>query len=223
MDRDRELKIAVAQEHLRLLPNVVMARIVEGADGDEIHVMVNQRLDQDGIKRLKKDIETIYLLDTGERIDYRKVSIAQVQGEAEKGDLGGTRVIRRPVLASVALEDGPRGSMSARVVLEHSGCSYVGNASGYAHEHEICDLVRAATVDAVQQMAGEAVRVQANCQPHGDKVIAEVTVVDSASGTRQRYVGAAFHRDDLPTTVARSILHALNRQFEVLLKPVVSL
>ena len=65
--------------------------------------------------------------------------------------------------------------------------------------------------------------MQANSQPQGNRVIAGVTVVDSASGTRQGYVGAAFHRNDLPTTVARSILHALNRQFEVLLKPVVSL
>lgn len=219
MDQDREVRTALAQEHLRLLPNVVTARIIETADGDEIHVMVNQRLDQEGIKRLKKDIETIYVLDTGERVDYRKVSIAQVQ-QAQPGDITG--VVGRPVLASVGLEYGPKGSMCARVVLEHSGHSFEGNATGRAGEDEVCEMVKDATVDAIQLMTGDALRLQAACEFLGDKVVAEVIVVNACSGKKQRYVGAAFHKDDLPTSVARSLLHALNRQFEMVLKPLIS-
>lgn len=219
MDQDRGVKTALAQEHLCLLPNVVTARIINTAEGDEIHVMVNQRLDQEGVKRLKKDIETVYVLDTGDRVDYRKVSIAQVQ---QAQSPGGVRLIRRPVLARVGLDYGPKGAVCARVVLEHSGHSFEGNASGRAGEDEVCMLVKDATVDAIQLMTGDSVRLRAVCEFLGDKVVSEVTVVHPCSGSRQRYVGAAFYRDDLPTSVARSLLHALNRQFEVLLKPMPS-
>lgn len=211
MEMDRESRLASAEEHLRLLPNVVRAKVVEGEDGNEIHVMVGQVLDQDDIKRLKKDIETVYLLDMGEKIDYRKVSIAQIPSCDE---IAHSPVHSRPVLSRIALEYGPGGMMCAHVDLEHGNQTFSGNASGRSGEDQVCEIVKNATLRAVEQLIGDGLRLQAQCEMAGGRVVSEVAVSDSASGQKNRYIGAAYQKDDLPASVARSILQALNRQLE---------
>ncbi len=211
MGAEREAKLSRAEEHLCQLPGVTRARIVQAAEGDEIHVMVAGHLDQDEIKRMKKDIETIYLLDVGERVDYRKVSIAQVNAA---DDSGGWRAASRPVLSRIALEYGPARSVSAHVHLDYLGQSYEGGASGCSDADCISDIVKAAMVEALESMMGGGYRLQAACEVSGDRVISEVVVTDVSTGQRNRYIGAAYRKEDVPTSVARSVLQALNRQLE---------
>jgi len=211
MGGEREAKLSRAEEHLCQLPGVARARIVQGAEGDEIHVMVAGHLDQDEIKRMKKDIETIYLLDVGERVDYRKVSIAQVSAaEEDVGQCSGSR----PVLSRISLEYGPSRTVTAEVHLDYMGQSHAGTASGCSDGDFICDIVKLATVDALESMMGNGYRLQASCELSGDRVVSEITVTDVSTGQRTRYIGAAYRKDDVPTSVARSVLQALNRQLQ---------
>ncbi|HAI87314.1 MAG TPA: hypothetical protein DCL63_10050 [Firmicutes bacterium] len=211
MGAEREAKLSRAEEHLCQLPGVTRVRIVQAAEGDEIHVMVAGHLDQDEIKRMKKDIETIYLLDVGERVDYRKVSIAQVSAADDDGE---HRATSRPVLSRIALEYGPSRAVTVHIHLDYMGQSHVGEASGCSDGDCICDIVKAATVDALESMMGGGYRLQASCEVSGDRVISEVVVTDVVTGQRNRYIGAAYRKEDVPTSVARSVLQALNRQLE---------
>ncbi|MEA4882656.1 MAG: hypothetical protein VB144_03160 [Clostridia bacterium] len=207
---DREARLARAEERLLTLPGVVRVRVLAAVEGDEIHVMVAGQLDQDEIKRMKKDIETVYLLEVGEKVDYRRVSIAQV-GEAPES---GTNALRRPVLSRVAIEYGPKHSMIGHVTLDYEGESFCGTACGCAVNDSVDQVMKHAALEAVQALLGAKYRLQADCSIIGDRVITEVTIIGRDSGERRRYIGAAYKKDDLPTSVVRSILQALNRQLE---------
>ncbi|MCR4426771.1 MAG: hypothetical protein NUW23_11410 [Firmicutes bacterium] len=215
MSDNHTTKLVRVEERLCQLSGVARARILPGTEGDEIHVMVVGQFTQDDMKRLKKDIETIYLLEVGERVDYRKISIAQV---GEKPDDSLPVVRGRPALKEVAIEYGPRNSITARVTLDHTGESHSGTADGCSLDDCIEDVVRRATLQAIESLMGPKYRLQAQCDVNGERVVAEVTTVARDSGERRRFIGAAYKRDDLPTSIARSILHALNRQFERVLE-----
>jgi hypothetical protein len=211
---DRKLRLAKAEGRIRLLPGVVRVRILPLADGDEIHVMVEGCYDQEDVKRLKKDIETVYLLEAGEPIDYRRISIAQVRKE-EMGDDSGSN--RRPVLRRIAIEYGKGGAVTGHVDLEFGGQCYSGTAHGRAIEESLCNIAKRAALKSIEMFLGQRFSLQADCEIANGIVISEVTLIDSASGQRQMYLGAAYKGDDLATAVARSILQALNRQFELLM------
>ena len=210
---DRKTRLAKAEGRMRLLPGVTRVRILELADGDEIHVMVEGCYDQDEIKRLKKDIETVYLLETGESIDYRRISIAQIR-EKHPDDHAGSN--GRPVLSRISVEYGQGGAVVAYVDIEFGGECYSGSANGRTIEEPLSNIVKRATLKSIEKLLGEKYALQADCEIADGRVISEITLIDSSSGQRQRYLGAAYKRDDISTAVARSILQALNRQFELL-------
>lgn len=213
MADDRGLRLAKAEGRIRQLPGVARVRILPLADGDEIHVMVEGCYDQDDIKRLKKDIETVYLLEAGEPIDYRKISIAQVKKE----EMDDSSPKRRPVLRRIAVEYGQGGVVTGHVDMEFGGQCYSGTAHGRTVEESLGNIAKRATLKSIEMLLGQRFALQADCELVGGIVISEVTLIDSISGQRQMYLGAAYKGDDLATAVARSILQALNRQFEMLM------
>jgi len=211
---DRRLRLAKAEGRMRLLPGVARVRILPLADGDEIHVMVEGCYDQEDIKRLKKDIETVYLLEAGEPIDYRKISIAQVMKEEMHDDSSSNG---RPVLRRIAVEYGKGGIVTGHVDMEFGGQCYSGTADGRTIRDSLGNIAKRATLKSIEMLLGQRFALQADCEIVNGVVISEVTLIDSTSGQRQTYLGAAYKGDDLPTAVARSILQALNRQFELLM------
>lgn len=212
MADDRRPRLAKAEGRIRLLPGVARVRILPLADGDEIHVMVEGHYDQEEIKRLKKDIETVYLLEAGEPIDYRRVSIAQVRKE-DMGDDSSPN--SRPILKRIAVEYGQGGEVTGHVDMEFGGRCYSGTAHGRMIEDSLGSIAKRATLKSIEMLLGERFALQADCEIVNGIVVSEVAVIDGTSGQRQMYLGAAYKGDDLATAVARSILQALNRQFEL--------
>lgn len=213
MSDSRETRRSNAEGRMRLLPGVARVRILSSADGDEIHVMVEGSYDQEDIKGLKKDIETVYLLETGEPIDYRRISIAQIRKEDSHDDVGSKG---RPLLSKIAVEYQQGGVMAAHVDIEFGGQCYSGTARGRTVEEPLGEIVKCATLKSIEGLLDERYALQADCETIDEVVISEITLIDSISGQRQKYLGAAYKRDDIATAVARSILQALNRQFELL-------
>ncbi len=101
--------------------------------------------------------------------------------------------------------------------IEFGGECYSGSANGRTIEEPLSNIVKRATLKSIEKLLGEKYALQADCEIADGRVISEITLIDSSSGQRQRYLGgAAYKRDDISTAVARSILQALNRQFELL-------
>lgn len=123
------------------------------------------------------------------------------------------------VNARVVLADVEIGG-AVRVTLDVQGREYVG-------EVEVTDdgveaTAARATLAALDVLTPAAVSFELNrvhvSGPEGDLGVGllEVVVTLTVAGAPMHYVGAALVRDDLPSTAARAVLHALNRRLGIM-------
>src|SRR3990170_1895712 len=88
--REEGLDLHLLEHRLGQIRGVISARVVTGEDGEvgEIHVMANS---QRTPKQQVRDIESLFLLHFKTRLDYRKISIVQLEGE-RSGSIGRIRL-----------------------------------------------------------------------------------------------------------------------------------
>lgn len=195
------------------LRDVISARIVSGDDGEieEIHVLTEASR---APKQVVRDIESAVMAKLGVQLDHRKVSVAQLQGNAkrEQGRLKFSDV-------SISL-DGNRAE--ATVHLGRDGVVYTGTATGLSSSSSQMKLIATATLRAVEDagaadgtMVVEDMTTGVNLA--GKNIV--VVLINLVTNRGDDYLtGSAVVRQDLWKAVVNATLDAINRRATLIIK-----
>ena len=198
-----EIESAIAR-----IPSVTAARVVAGSGGRIIEVHVLARRDR-GPKQLVRDVQSVALTNFGIEVDYRTVSVVQLDDPPTEADSISVAVSR---VALVRLSADVSGNTTViRVQLNGGGEELAGSARGPASSG--MRLVARAVVDAVSTLLGDsALDVDfADLIPAGPYSVA-VAVLRLATNRGDQVVsGSAVVRKDGNDAMARASLAALNR------------
>lgn len=201
------------EDVVRQLKDIVSVRAVLGPLGrvDELHVLVNPRR---APKQVARDIESGLRAHLGVEIDYRKISIAQVQSRSALNGNSAERSRLRFCDVSMTIS-GARAE--ATVHLRRDEVLYTGSAVGHASNHNQLRLIAAAALRAVENTGSEdgamVVEDLATQVPLAGRTA--VTVLVSALGSakgEELMTGCALVRQDVWKAVVNATLDAVNRR-----------
>ncbi len=202
------------EDVVRQLKDVVSVRAVLGSSGrvDELHVLVNPKR---APKQVARDIESAVRAHLDFTLDYKKISIAQIQGRAPLAG-GGAPGTPRLSFSDVALTvNGSRAE--ATVHLRRDETVYTGTATGHASSHNQLRLVATAAIRAVEDSGAEdgtmvVEDLQTDISLAGRKsVLVLVSALASAKG-EELLTGCALIRQDTWKAVVSATLAAVNRR-----------
>jgi hypothetical protein len=205
------------EEALRQIPGVRAASVVTGPDAvpTEVHVLASPGK---AAKQVVRDVQSLAMARYDIDIDHRIVSVVQI-GEDEPS----LEVVRpeaedeepstRPAIAAIMVRSSG-GLIEATVSLSVGDTVFEGRAEGASGHSHRARLVAMATLDAVQELLGQACEVESSVVlPVGgrDVAVSVLTMMMPRAG-EQVLTGSAAVRGDEAEAVARSVLAALNRQ-----------
>ena len=210
------------EDAIRRISGIQAARVVTGPGGRvaEVHVLAGR---ERGAKQLVRDVQSVILTNFGIDIDYRTVSVVQLdEAAAPPAPVAGS-LLRQDQPVAPEPSGVPRAAI-VRLVTETASFTTevrVGIAinanerAGMARGPSTAGLrlVANATVDAVADMLrASAVEVtSAELVTVGSVQVAVAVVRLATSRGEQTLVGSAVVRKDANDAVARATLDALNR------------
>ena len=208
------------------------ARIITDDAGGilEVHVVADTAR---SAKMVARDVESMLVAKLGLSIDHRKISVAQVEGEAgETSEPSEARPARRveapaeaPAGPHLATDDrrikfvGVSLAQSnlvaqARVELSRDGIGTVAEATGADSTDSVLRIVAEATMEAVQRYfenGGLFTVTAVEQMTVGGKPIVVVVVAHVFERSERMLVGACLTGGDVPRAVALATLDAVNR------------
>lgn len=203
------------EDVVRQLKDVVSARVVLDPLGriSELHVLVNARR---APKQVARDIESGLKAHLDVAIDYKKISIAQVQGRSSlAGGQGASDRLRLKFVDVGLVVSGSRAE--AVVHLRRDEEIYTGSACGHASTHNQSRLISTAALRAVENsgdqdgsMVVEDLSVQVNLAGHGAAVVLVSAL--SLGKSEELLTGSALVRHDVWKAVVNATLDAVNRR-----------
>jgi hypothetical protein len=192
---------------LARIPSVTAARVVTVAGGRIAEVHVLARRDR-APKQLVRDVQSVALANFGIEVDYRTVSVVQLDDPLVEGDSHESA----PRVALIRLTADVAGhSSEIKVHLSAGNEQLVGHSRGPASSS--MRLVARAVVEAVTSLLGDsALDVEfAEVSSAGSYSVA-VAILRLSSGKGDQVVsGSAVVRKDGNDAMARATLSALNR------------
>lgn len=203
------------EDVVRQLKDVVSARVVLDPLGriTELHVLVNARR---APKQVARDIESGLKAHLSVEIDYKKISIAQVQGRSSLG--GGSGAAERIRLKFTDVGLTVSGARAEAVVhLRRDEETYTGTASGHASTHNQSRLIASAALRAVENSGdqdGSMVIEDLNMQvalAGRSAVMVLVSAITPGKG-EELLTGSALVRQDVWKAVVNATLDAVNRR-----------
>lgn len=227
--RDQVFPLEDVEQILTGLKDVRSARIIaDGAGGIlEVHVVADTAR---SAKMVARDVESILVAKTGLSIDHRKISVAQVDGEAEETAEprpksqpkaspempAGLRLApdeRRIEFVGVSLAQSNLVAQ-ARVELLRDGVGTVAEATGADSTDSVLRLIAEATMEAIQRYfddGGLFTVTAVEQMAVGGKPIVVVCVAHVYERHERVLVGACTTDGDVPRAVALATLDAVNR------------
>lgn len=209
------------EEAIRRISGIQAARVVTGPGGRvaEVHVLAGR---ERGAKQLVRDVQSVILTHFGIDIDYRTVSVVQLD---DPGTSAAERTVAAQEERAIPIEAVavPRAALvrlvsetasfttEVRIAVAVNGHERSGSARGPSTAG--LRLVASASVDAVAEMLrASAVEVtSAELLTIGAVQVAVVVVRLATSRGDQTLTGSAVVRKDANDAVARATLDALNR------------
>ncbi len=216
------------EQTIRGLKNVRSARVISDSKGGilEVHVVSDS---ERAPKQISRDVESMLVAKLGVAVDYRKISVAQVDGEV--GDEGAefVRVVEVPELddgADVVRSEGARVRFigvsvaqselmaDAKVEVALGSVTTAAAVSGADSTDSVLRLIAEATLEAVQRFfeGGGLFSISSIEQTTiGGRSIIVVNVAHLAERHERLLVGACPVNGDVPKAAALATLDAVNR------------
>jgi hypothetical protein len=206
--RAGDLNIEEIESAIARIPSVNAARIVTAQGGRiaEVHVLANR---DRAPKQVVRDVQSVALATFGLEVDYRTVSVVQLDEPLTEGEGSADA---KPRVALLRLNTEAAGHTSTiQVHLSMSGSELVGSARGPASSG--MRLVARAVVDALATVIGDsALDVDFAGLVGADRYTVAVAVLRLATTKEDQVVsGSAVVRKDPNDAMARASLAALNR------------
>ncbi len=197
-------QICRAIEQLRAveLAHVVMDG---GSEVIEVHVVATPERKP---KQVVRDIETLLMAQFGLDVDYRRISLAQVEG----GPFLSGRIPRAQLVAAEYVD---QDRHRVQVVLEEGGQRHTGTAEVSAVADNSLALAALATLGALHGLIGRPTVFhleEIRKTRLGDRDIVLVLTTAVHEGGEERLVGTCFARGDILEACARATLNSINRR-----------
>lgn len=196
------------------IKDIVSAKITTAPGGkiSEIHVLSNSTRDP---KQIVRDIESAIIASLGSKIDYKKISIAQLNDESEI-----TPEIRLKLEGMAVQRFGHQ--FEARVILSDSkGHEYEGKASGDDTYQNRLRIIAYATLCAIDRFLQvdlffslEDVLVYKIL----DKKAVSTLIYLEFAGAREHLLGTALVKHSKFDAVIAAVLNAFNRRITFMVK-----
>lgn len=207
---------AEIEKFLKNLNGILFAKIILSEDQDikEIHIITNH---SSSPKKVIRDIESLLLAKYNIEVDYRKISIAQVnEDEMNNGhNPNESKPITRLKISNVAISN--KGNHFEAVVdFENDEKKYSGKMSGVNWEKNHEYLIAKAALEGINKFLEGLVFFQIDeikeIKMESDKklVIVSIDLIDSKR--KENLVGSAMVDGDFGYAVVRAILKAVNRK-----------
>lgn len=203
------------------IQGIQAARVVAGPGGrvSEVHVLAGR---ERGAKQLVRDVQSVILTNFGVDIDYRTVSVVQLDevaptvtpsaapADAPAAAPAPTYESGRPAIVRLASETSSF-TTEVRIGIEYESRERSGSARGPSASG--LRIVAGATVDALEGLVGgSSIEVQsAELMTVGLVQMSIVVLRLSTARGDQLLTGSAIVRKDANDATARATLDALNR------------
>lgn len=201
------------EEMIQKLGGVISSKIIGTEEQiDEIHVLTNQSRHP---KQISRDIQSIFIAITGEPIDRKLISIAQLDIEKPKADFG--RIIIDEVRYHVSTDS----IAEAMVTLKVSDTPYQGMAQGVNTSRNSERLIVGATLDSLHQAYGidpKVVLEDIKLVTMAGQSVYNVAICSLNNDNEEMHVGSAIVRGDSRSALVKATLDALNRRINLMLK-----
>lgn len=203
---------ATLESSLRQVKGVYACRVVMDAPNEigEIHVVGAPDRKP---KQIVRDIESVLFAKFGLRVNYRKISLAQMQEEKAFAALGS----RPRLLAAERTREG--NSDIVRVRLADNGNVFQGVAREPADDASAGRAACLATLDALNKMVNknglftlDALEVM----PVANREIVIVMVTFAFSAGEEHLIGTSFYRGDMVESAVRATLDSVNRRLSLI-------
>ncbi len=199
---------------IQKVKGVISAKITTGQDEkiQEIHILAG--MDRNP-KQIVRDVESLFMAQYGLSVDHKKISIAQLDSEANR-EKSPNRIVLSGMSSSLN-----RLRADVRVSLRYGEEVFEGASSGPRSESSYLRIAANATLAAIQQC------LKTDCYLEVDDIAIvklarrEAVVVAVSMVTlegEETLIGSAWIRGDEQDAVAKSLLSALNRRIPVLLQ-----
>ena len=193
------------QQAIGRVRGVIRSTVVLENDGRiaEVHVIADQDRPP---KRIVRDIESLLAARFGVRIDFRKVSLVQLDPEDE------AESPLRLCVGQAKMSDG-----QVTVVLSEGEQRYSGSSDCDKEKSEsrVAAATAEATLQAVEQAMGGSVKLQARdaqvVDSRGDRVCLQIVQASTPRGD-ERLSGTCIVAQDLREAACKATLDALNRR-----------
>jgi hypothetical protein len=209
------------------LREVKSARIVTDSDGSilAVHVVADT---QRSPKQIARDVESMLVAKLGIGVDYRKISVAQIEEQPEQGgedEVPVESVAPVPEVAAPQTTDAriefigvsvaqANLRAEARVELALEGVNTVASAEGADATDTILRLIAEATLEAIQRFFESGGLFSVTSVEHcivGGKPLIVVNVSHVEERHERLLMGACLVSGDVPKATCLATLDAINR------------
>ena len=196
---------AEMEEVINHIPDVISCKItMSGEDIEEIHVLAyNDR----NAKQISRDIQSALAAKFTTRIDYKKISVAQVDFEQELGRSERIKInsIGYSMVGNI---------METKVILQKGEEIIEGISKGTNSKNNVLRLVGAATIDCVHHLLN--IRDTFTLEDIEKLQLAKQEIITVAisfitNHGEELLVGSAIVKKDDYETIVKATLDALNR------------
>ncbi len=203
---------ATLESSLKQVKGVYACRVVMDAPNEigEIHVVGAPDRKP---KQIVRDIESLLFARFGLRVNYRKISLAQMQEEKAFAALGS----RPRLLAAECAGEGD--SYTVRVRLADNGNVFEGAASQPKDDGNAGRAACLAALDALNKMVNrnglftlDALEVM----PVAGREVVIVMVTFAFAAGEEHLIGTSFYRGDMVESAVRATLDSVNRRLSLI-------
>ncbi len=196
------------QNTIEKLSGVIHATVITSDEGEiqEIHVLVNQTRHP---KQVSRDVQSIYAAKYDEVIDRRLISIAQIEGEFDKREIG------RIVVDEVKYHIESDSRAHVEVALKHNDLSHIGSVMGVHTSRNSKRLVIEATLKCVNSILDSTEKViyeDFQSVRVAGKEVYNVALCTLNASNEEIHIGSAIVRGDERAALVRATLDAINRR-----------
>jgi hypothetical protein len=206
------LDTATLESSLKQVKGVFACRVVMDAPGEigEIHVVGAPDRKP---KQIVRDIESLLFARFGLRVNYRKISLAQMQEDKAFAAMGS----RPRLLAAGRATEGDAAVVQVR--LADNGSVFEGVARHPKGDEKVGRAACLATLDALNKMVGNSGRFTLDAlevMSVANREIVIVIVTFAFAAGEEHLIGTSFYRGDMVESAVRATLDSVNRRLSLI-------
>ncbi|MBC7260307.1 MAG: hypothetical protein H5T65_13830 [Chloroflexi bacterium] len=203
---------ATLESSLKQVKGVFACRVVMDAPGEigEIHVVGAPDRKP---KQIVRDIESLLFARFGLRVNYRKISLAQMQEDKAFAALGS----RPRLLAAGRATEGDAAVVQVR--LADNGSVFEGVARHPRDDENVGRAACLATLDALNKMVGNSGQFTLDAlevMSVANREIVVVIVTFAFAAGEEHLIGTSFYRGDMVESAVRATLDSVNRRLSLI-------